>query len=220
MLDRLQQRLGYRFKDETLLQKALTHRSVGSNNNERLEFLGDAILGMVIAESLFQQYPEEREGALSRRRASIVKGESLAVVARMLNLGEFIKLGPGELKSGGFRRDSILADAVEAILAAIYLDSEINTVRKTILTLFESLIDSSMDPALLKDPKTRLQEYLQSRKIDLPIYEVISISGKDHNQLFQVSCCLASLNINTKGEGGSRRQAEQQAAEKALDEIK
>jgi len=209
--------LDYQFKQPRLLDDALTHRSVGSRNNERLEFLGDGILNFVIAAELFQLKPECKEGELSRLRASLVKGETLAVIARELSLGDCLKLGGGELKSGGYRRDSILADGVEAILGAIYRDSGFAACQTVILHLFESRLKNLPDTDLLKDPKTRLQEYLQSRQLGLPEYEVIKAVGKAHEQKFTVECRIKELDQLSQATASSRRKAEQAAALLILD---
>ena len=215
---RLMKQIGYCFKDESLLLNALTHRSVGQHNNERLEFLGDAILGMVIADELFQRFPESSEGEMSRLRASLVKGETLSELARDLSLGDYLKLGPGELKSGGFRRDSILADAFEAILAAVYLDSDLETCRNLILRQLESRLDSVSPDTVTKDPKTQLQEYMQARHLSLPVYDVINVAGKAHAQTFTVECRLESGDVVT-AIGSSRRKAEQAAASQLLEKM-
>lgn len=215
-LARLQRRLGYEFRDTTHLQLALTHRSFGSQNNERLEFLGDSILNMVIAERLYQTFPSAREGQLSRLRARLVKGVTLAEIAREFELGEFLSLGSGELKSGGFRRESILADALESIIGAIYLDSGFERCREMVLAWFDGRLERLSLQDTQKDPKTRLQEYLQSRQQPLPQYEVVSVEGEAHAQLFRVECSVPGLQTNTIGNGGSRRLAEQQAAREAL----
>ena len=213
----------YVFKDESLLNLALTHRSMGSKNNERLEFLGDSILGMVISSELFTRFPAEKEGVLTRLRSSLVKGETLSEIAAELNLGEFIKLGSGELKSGGFRRASTLADAVEAIIGAIYLDSYAehgtNKIEKIILSLFNERLNNCEPAGILKDPKTRLQEYLQSKNLPLPTYNVVSISGKEHLQTFKVSCSIEGVHNHVVATGDSRRKAEQAAADKALNTL-
>ncbi len=219
-MEKLSQLIGYQFKNKELLTLALTHRSMGSRNNERLEFLGDSILGMVISSELFKRFPNEKEGILTRLRSSLVKGETLSKIAAELNLGEFIQLGSGELKSGGFRRASTLADAVEAIIGAIYLDSckEYGTekIEKIILDIFKKRLDECEPGGVLKDPKTRLQEYLQSKNLPLPTYNVDSISGKEHLQTFKVSCSIEGFHNHVVATGGSRRKAEQAAAEKAL----
>ncbi|MBL1322105.1 MAG: ribonuclease III [Methylophaga sp.] len=204
------------FNNPSLLQQALTHRSVGSNNNERLEYLGDAILGFVIADALYKRFPNVKEGKLSRLRASLVKGVTLAEIARELNLGEVLILGPGELKSGGFRRESILADTVEAILGAFYLDSGLEQAQKLILHLFDERLDSIDIDEIIKDPKTRLQELLQSRKQSLPIYSVSEIKTKDSQPLFEASCQVELLKKPVIAQGNSHRKAEKKAAERAL----
>lgn len=208
--------LGYSFSDTGLLQVAVTHRSASSTNNERLEFLGDAVLGYVIAEWLYQDFPSANEGELSRLRANLVKKETLAELARSIDLGEYLRMGGGELKSGGFRRDSILADAMEAILGAIIMDAGFETCQQTIRTLLASRFQSMPSADDLKDSKTRLQEYLQSHKLELPEYRVSQVSGKSHNQHFVVECRVDSVQRACKGEGRSRRIAEQAAARQML----
>ena len=210
-------KLGYPFIDISLLTSALTHRSAATHNNERLEFLGDAIVNFVVGEALFKQFPQAQEGELSRLRAALVCQESLADIARDLTLGEYLLLGPGELKSGGHRRDSILSDALEAVVAAIYLDSDITKTSECVLRWFGSRIaQSALLP--LKDPKTRLQEFLQSRKKVLPQYDVVNIEGHDHDQLFTVHCSVVGI-MPTVGTGKNRRVAEQMAAEAALEQL-
>lgn len=220
-VDKVSQIFDYQFKDESLLNLALTHRSIGSKNNERLEFLGDSILGMVISSELFKRFPNEKEGVLTRLRSSLVKGDTLSEIATELNLGDYIKLGSGELKSGGYRRASTLADVIEAIIGAIYLDSKIDfgisKVEKIILNVFQRRIDNCEPAGVLKDPKTRLQEYLQSKNLPLPKYNVVSISGKEHLQTFKISCSIEGFSNHVVAKGTSRRKAEQAAAEKALD---
>lgn len=211
--DRLCRAIGYEFKNGGLLKIALTHRSVGPVNNERLEFLGDSILGFVISDWLFDNFPDVDEGQLSRLRASLVKGDSLAEIGRKLNLGKYLWLGPGELRSGGQSRGSILADTIEAIFAAVYFDGGYYASRQLILNLFEEKLVSINTIAQLKDPKTLLQEYLQARKCELPIYTVIGITGEPHDQLFTVTCEVKPFLINKQGEGCSRRKAEQHAAD-------
>ncbi|MDH5471454.1 MAG: ribonuclease III [Gammaproteobacteria bacterium] len=208
--------LGYEFGNSELLVEALTHRSVGAKNYERLEFLGDSILNFVIADQLFTRYPQYPEGDLSRLRASLVNKDSLAKIAKILNLGEYLILGSGELKSGGFRRDSILADTVEALIGAVYVDGGFELSRELVLHLYEELLGDVPDPATLKDPKTRLQELLQSRKLSLPVYEVTDISGKAHSQTFVVTCSINELDIESHGKANSRRKAEQKAAIEAI----
>ena len=213
-LDELAAIIGYRFTSASLLEEALTHRSKGALNNERLEFLGDAILGFVVAEVLFEKFPTEPEGVLTRFRASLVKKETLAEMARAYSLGEFLRLGPGELKSGGFRRDSILADAMEAIIGAMYLDSDMPTARDFVLRSLGARFDHLQ---IQKDPKTRLQEFLQAQRQPLPKYVVTAMHGTDHDQQFEVECQVEALPEPTRGAGGSRRKAEQAAAQQALD---
>jgi len=211
--------LGYQFEDSGLLEMAMTHRSVGSHNNERLEFLGDAVLGQVVAAWLYRTFAEASEGQLSRLRASLVKRETLAGIARSLNLGDYLRLGSGELKSGGFRRDSILADALEAILGSILLDGGFDTCRDCIHRLFDTRFKGLSPADELKDPKTRLQEYLQSRQLALPVYAMKQISGKDHQQHFMVECRVEALSTVVTGSGGSRRKAEQVAANNMLEQL-
>lgn len=215
-LDRLQRRLGYSFRDDNLLVLAMTHRSHGSRNNERLEFLGDSIVNMTVAEALYARFPAAREGQLSRLRARLVKGVTLAEIAREFELGDYLRLGSGELKSGGFRRESILADALESVIGAIYLDSGFETVRERILAWFGTRLETLSLQDTQKDPKTRLQEYLQSRQQTVPRYDVVSVEGEAHAQRFHVECSVPLLSERTRGTGGSRRLAEQQAAELAL----
>ncbi|WP_445621797.1 ribonuclease III [Kushneria sp. Sum13] len=212
----LSDRLGYRFDDKSRLELALTHRSYGGANNERLEFLGDSIVNFVVGEALYARFPQAREGQLSRLRARLVKGETLAELAREFELGQFLRLGSGEMKSGGHRRDSILADAVEAIIGAIYLDSDMVIARRCVLSWYEARLNALNLEDTQKDPKTRLQEFLQSRQIPLPRYEVLNIEGEAHAQQFTVSCHVDVLKAPTSGSGASRRHAEQQAAEQAL----
>ena len=216
-LDKIQKTLTYNFKQEDLLDQALTHRSYsGHSNNERLEFLGDSVLSLVISENIYRREPGASEGELSRIRASLVKQEALARVARDINLGDFIKLGSGELKSGGYRRSSILSDTLEAILGAIYLDAGFEQARETITVLYRDYLDTLPDGKTLKDSKTQLQEYLQSRQIDLPEYVVIQTVGKSHDQEFTVACNVDAIPLHSTGRGLSRKKAEQDAAQKAL----
>jgi ribonuclease-3 len=215
-LGRLERQLGYSFKDQDLMVLALTHRSFAGRNNERLEFLGDAILNFVAGEALFERFPQAREGQLSRLRARLVKGETLAVLARGFDLGEYLRLGSGELKSGGFRRESILADALEALIGAIYLDAGMEAARDRVLAWLTNEFDSLTLVDTNKDPKTRLQEFLQSRASELPRYEVVDIQGEPHCRTFVVECQIALLNDKTLGQGASRRIAEQVAAAAAL----
>jgi ribonuclease-3 len=216
----LLKKLEYSFNDIELLNEALTHRSYAAKNNERLEFLGDGILNFVIAHELFKKYPDVQEGDLSRLRANLVNKESLAVIAKQLELGDVIRLGSGELKSGGFRRPSILADAVESILGAVYSDGGFEPCRELIVRLYANRLASPTDLQSLKDPKTQLQELLQSRRFALPDYQVTDITGQAHAQVFHVRCSIKPMNIEVNGEGKSRRKAEQIAAEKAIAEVK
>lgn len=209
-------KLSISFKDESLLEQALTHRSVGSKNNERLEYLGDAILSFVIAEALFNSFPNVKEGKLSRLRALLVKGVTLAEIGRELDLGEVLILGAGELKSGGFRRESILADAVEAIFGALYLDQGIEVTKQLILALFAERIASIDITETVKDAKTRLQELLQSRKQVLPIYDVKEVKTESKQPVFEASCQVSLLDKVVVAQGSSHRKAEQKAAERAL----
>jgi ribonuclease-3 len=215
-LARLERQLGYTFQNQDLLILALTHRSFAGRNNERLEFLGDAILNFVAGEALFERFPQAREGQLSRLRARLVKGETLAVLARGFDLGEYLRLGSGELKSGGFRRESILADALEALIGGIYLDAGMDMARQRVLAWLSNELESLTLVDTNKDPKTRLQEFLQSRGTDLPRYDVVDIQGEPHCRTFFVQCEVALLNENTQGQGASRRIAEQVAAAAAL----
>jgi ribonuclease III len=208
--------LGYSFHNEELLRQALTHRSVRAKNNERLEFLGDSILNFVIAAYVYDRYPEAQEGDLSRIRASLVNKDALAKLGQKLQLGDFLELGAGELKSGGFRRQSILADAVEAIFGAVYLDSNFSRCVKIILKHYEDLLVEPLDARILKDPKTELQEYLQSRQCELPVYEMLEATGKPHAQTFKVRCSVSGMSETTVGVEKSRRRAEQEAARAML----
>lgn len=207
--------LNYRFRDSALAALALTHRSVGKPNNERLEFLGDALLGAFVAEMLYEAHPKASEGELSRLRAQLVNGQALAEIARELELGDAIKLGPGELKSGGFRRDSILADAFEASLAAVFLDGGFEACRQVVRELFGERIATLQRSS--KDAKTRLQEWLQGRGHALPQYELVDSHGEDHAKIFDVRCTVAEpWPYSADASGSSRRQAEQDAAEAVL----
>jgi ribonuclease-3 len=213
---RLQRKLGYQFGDPGLLTLALTHRSVGSRNNERLEFLGDSVLNHIIAEALYTRFPRAREGELSRMRAALVRGDTLAELARELDLGDNLLLGSGERKSGGHRRRSILADALEAVIGAILLDADIQRCRERVLAWFSPRLDAMMDEAVEKDPKTRLQEYLQGRGWPLPDYLLVNVQGEAHDQSFRVACRLEQPPLSVEGTGSSRRRAEQAAAIAAL----
>ena len=208
-------RIGYPFNDAGLLELALTHRSCGSHNNERLEFLGDAALNFIVGHAIFQRLPNSKEGELSRYRANLVKGVTLTEIANELELGEHLYLGGGEMKSGGHRRASILADTVEAIIGAIYLDGGMNACEKFVLNLYKSRLDN-LSTSSPKDPKTELQEFMQAGGNDLPQYEVVKISGEAHSQIFKVECHVQGLNKPTIGQGSSRRNAEKEAAQKAL----
>lgn len=215
----LYKRIGYTFNSADNLTQALTHRSAKKIHNERLEFLGDAILGMVIAKDLYQRFPAQPEGKLTRMRSSLVKGDTLAELAREFALGDLLLLGPGELKSGGFRRDSILADAVEAIIGAVYLEAGMDTCEQLVLQWFNQRIKALDPEAVSKDDKTRLQEYLQGRKLPLPVYQVTDIKGESHDQTFYVSCTAEGLNSPIVGVGNSRRKAEQKAARQAYGKL-
>jgi len=211
--------LGYQFDQPALLQRALTHRSYSSAHNERLEFLGDSVLNCTIAKFLYQTYPEVPEGDLSRLRSNLVNQQTLAVLAQQLNIGELLALGEGELKSSGARRPSILADSLEAVFGAVLLDSDFATAEKVVLGLYVPFIAKIDLQSLGKDAKTQLQEYLQGRKFPLPKYAVIDIKGEAHAQTFVVECEIEKLKIKTRGEGHSRRVAEQVAAEAAYKRI-
>ena len=212
----LQKQIGYAFKKPELLKQALSHRSYHGENNERLEFLGDSILNFVIAEALFDKFPEAEEGQLSRLRAALVQKATLAKIAGRLNLQNHLYLGAGELRSGGAQRSSILADAVEAVIAAIYLDSDFTRCRYCILSWFEPDLTGLSLSDIAKDAKSNLQEWLQARQISLPEYELIDTLGKDHAQTFIVRCFIKALDCSMEGRGSSRRQAEQEAAGKIL----
>jgi len=215
----LQNRLGHMFKDAALLQQALTHRSHSSLHNERLEFLGDSILNCVVASLLFDRYAKIDEGDLSRLRANLVKQQSLYEIAQRLELSQFLRLGEGELKSGGFRRPSILADTLEALFGAIFLDAGFNAARDAIRALYIPILDSVDPKTLGKDAKTLLQEYLQGKKIALPQYNVVATHGAAHNQQFEIECLVPKLDIQVFGTGGSRRAGEQAAAKLALEAV-
>ncbi|WP_117235707.1 ribonuclease III [Vibrio maerlii] len=218
-ISKLEKKIGYEFNNADHIHLALTHRSANGKHNERLEFLGDSILSFVIADDLYHRFPNVNEGDMSRMRATLVRGHTLAELGREFELGDYLKLGPGELKSGGFRRDSILADAVEAIIGAIYLDSDIEVVRGIVLSWYQTRLDAIQPGVSQKDPKTRLQEFLQGRKKPLPAYTVTNIKGEAHNQQFTVSCVIAGVEQPVIGKGTSRRKAEQAAAELALEKL-
>lgn len=215
----LYKKIGYEFNDVSLLEQAMTHRSYRGKHNERLEFLGDSILSFVIANALYHHFPKEREGDLSRMRSTLVRGQTLAELALEFSLGDFLRLGPGELKSGGYRRESTLADAVEAIIGAVYLDSDIETCRQLVLAWYQERLDAISPGSSQKDPKTLLQEYLQARKKPLPNYSVTDTKGQAHNQIFTVECEVEGM-APVIAKGGSRRKAEQKAAEQILKIIK
>jgi len=218
--EHLARRLDLAFQDASLLDSALRHRSAGSNNNERLEFLGDGVLNFIIAEQLFRLKPDATEGELSRLRATLVREDSLAEVARELELGDYLTLGSGELKSGGFRRASILADALEALIGAVYLDRGFDQTVALVLRLFQDKLRDLPEAAVLKDPKTQLQEWLQSRQQDLPTYEVVDVQGAAHAQTFTVACMVTDQSQPSIGKGSSRRKAEQAAARDMLNRVK
>ena len=216
-LDALQQAIGHRFTRPELLQQAVTHRSFGSPHNERLEFLGDSIVNCVIAIALFERFSELREGDMSRLRANLVRQEALYRLADGLKLGDYLQLGEGEMKSGGHRRPSILADALEAIFAAVFLDAGFEGAKAVIDRLYAASL-AGLDPArALKDPKTALQEWLQGRRMPLPRYSLADTRGEAHQQEFEVECEIAGLGLKTRGVGVSRRAAEQQSAQRALE---
>jgi len=212
----LAKKLSLNFKQPELFRIALTHRSMGANNNERLEFLGDSILGFVIAQKLYNNFPKASEGVLSRLRASLVNEESLASVAREHKIGDYLILGSGELKSGGFRRESILSDAVEAIIGALYIDQGILVCEEWVLSIFANKLENLNPESEQKDPKTRLQELMQSKGVELPKYELISMSGFAHAQTFKINCLTVLTENKSRGEGNSRKKSEQAAAEKML----
>ena len=221
MLDRgrLQRAVGHSFQDEALLTLALTHRSAGRHNNERLEFLGDSIVNHIVAEAIYQRFPTAPEGDMSRLRASLVRRDTLAKLARELELGEFLVLGPGERKSGGHRRDSILSDALEALAGAILLDGGIERCRECVLAWFGERLGEMTLESAGKDPKTRLQEFLQGRGYPLPEYQLLEVQGDDHDQQFHVACRLERPSLVAEGGGSSRRKAEQAAAHAALERL-
>ena len=215
-IEQLEQIIEYSFKDRALLRQALVHRSFGEHHNERLEFLGDSLLGSIIAEKLFRDYPQAPEGFLTRSRSYLVNQRTLAEIAADLNLGSMLIIGEGEKKNRGFERPSILSDAVEALIAAIYLDGGIEPCRKFIFTFFKAKINSMGEQTSLKDSKTLLQEYLQKKKCALPDYQIVSRTGADHKQTFTVSCVVQELGITETAQGKSKRIAEQNAAKQIL----
>ncbi len=212
----LQDGLGYRFRDPRLLDQALTHRSHGTPHNERLEFLGDGVLNCIVAAELYTRFAELKEGELSRLRANLVREQRLHELATGLALGEHLRLGEGELKSGGFRRPSILADALEALIGAVFLDGGFEAAREVVARLYQPLLATLGFTGADKDPKTRLQEWLQSRRYALPQYSVVATHGAAHNQRFEVECLVPELAVRTVGTGASRRLAEQEAARAAF----
>ncbi|MGI2169018.1 ribonuclease III [Shewanella sp. MF05960] len=216
-LPRLCRTLGYEFNNVELLTQALTHRSAANKHNERLEFLGDSILSIVISDALYHQFPKATEGDLSRMRATLVKGDTLTLIAKEFKLGDYLFLGPGELKSGGFRRESILADAVEAIIGAVYLDANLDVCRGLLLSWYEERLANIKPGINQKDPKTILQEHLQGFKKPLPDYQVVAVEGEAHDQTFTVECKISELNQVVTGVASSRRKAEQLAAAQVLE---
>ncbi|UOY04686.1 ribonuclease III [Candidatus Blochmanniella pennsylvanica] len=222
LVNALQEKLGYIFNRYDLLLQALTHRSSSNQHNERLEFLGDAILNYVIANLLYHRFPHISEGGMSRMRANLVRENTLATLAREFNLGDYLQLGQGELKSGGYQRESILANTIEALIGGIFLDSNIQTIEILIINWYKIRIDH-MDPYASydtqKDPKTRLQEYMQRRRLPLPVYWINQIIGEAHNQIFTINCQVSELTQPIIGCGSSRRRAEQNAAAKVLEAL-
>lgn len=215
----LQQALGYEFQDSSLLSLALSHRSIGARNNERLEFLGDSLVNHVVAEALYKQYPTAPEGEMSRRRAHLVKGETLAAIAREKSIGDCLELGVGERKSGGHRRKSILADALEALAAAILLDSDFETAKSVVFSWFQSRLNDEASFAASKDAKTSLQEWLQGRGLALPEYHLVATRGEDHQKVFVVECRVPSKGLKETASASSRRRAEQTSAQRVLDRL-
>lgn len=219
-MKKLQQKINYTFTDSSLLRQALTHRSANKKNNERLEFLGDSILGLVISADLYNRFGYVDEGKLSRLRSQLVRGKTLAQIGASLDLSSFVILGSGELKSGGYRRESIQADAVEAIFGAIYIDSDFETVRNVVLGLYEDLLNNINPNDSLKDSKTELQEFLQKRGMSLPKYDLVSTVGKDHKAIFTVNCFLADQKIQVENKATSIKKAEQVCAQMLLEKLK
>ena len=218
-MDKLQKNISYQFNNVELLKQALTHRSVSKKNNERLEFLGDSILGCIISRELYQRFPLIDEGQLSRLRSHLVRGQTLAKLAKTINLSETLVLGQGELKSGGFRRESIQADAFEAILGAIFLDSDYLTVSGVVLKLYEDLLNDASPEDSLKDFKTQLQELLQKKGYSLPQYELIKTKGQDHDAIFYVRCIVSEYDLEVEREAKSIKRAEQACAESLLERL-
>ncbi len=218
-LEQLARVMGHGFSDAGLLAHALTHRSAGGTHNERMEFLGDALLGYLIAEALYHRFPDANEGELTRLRSTLVRRDTLAEIARGLELGSHLTLGCGEVKTGGYRRDSILANTLEALIAAVYLDAGIAACRVFVLRVVDPFLSDLCVKDPIKDPKSRLQEYLQSRHQTLPVYSVLSKTGTNHDQVFQVSCRIESLSEVFLGVGSTRRRAEQDAAFRVLETL-
>jgi ribonuclease-3 len=214
------QKIGYQFKDESLLTMAITHRSFSANNNERIEFLGDSLLNMIVAESLYSRFPNLREGELSRIRALLVSGKTLAELATEFDLGSFLRLGAGEKNTGGHRRNSTLADVVEALIGAIFIEAGFDVCRERVLAWFDSRLTVLNPESSHKDAKTELQESLQARKLPLPDYQLLDTEGADHQQTFIVSCSVSLLTSSISASGSSRRKAEQAAAKKVLTALK
>lgn len=219
-LQRLSRKLGYQFRNLALLKQALTHCSASNDNNERFEFLGDSILSFVIANALFERFPNESEGQLSRLRAFLVRGDMLAEIAMELQLGDYLYLGQGELKSGGFRRASILADALEAVIAAVFFDGGMDASQQLILKLYHERLGDDALQNNLKDAKTQLQEFLQAKKLPLPEYTLLKVEGEEHDQTFHFLCSVSGINKTTIGIGGNRRKAEQESAKLLLNFLK
>lgn len=217
---RLEKALGHTFADPGLLQTALTHRSHGTPHNERLEFIGDSVLNCAVALELYRRFPALAEGEMSRLRANLVRQDTLHQIADTLQLGDCLRLGEGELKSGGHRRPSILADAVEAIIGAVHLDAGFDAATALVGRLYDSRLGEIVPGQQIKDPKTRLQEYLQGRRLALPQYTLLDTLGEAHAQSFRVACTIDALRVRTEGDGPSRRAAEQMAAERALENLK
>ncbi len=218
-LDKLQRKLNYQFNDPSWLTLALTHRSKSKKNYERLEFLGDSFLGFVVSDYLYSKFTDQPEGVLTRLRANVVRQKSLATIAREFELNDFLILGAGEGKSGGHHRDSTLSDTLEAIIAAIYLDGGDQAAKRFVETTFAQTLDALNPAVQLKDAKSSLQEWLQKRGYAVPEYSVLNITGKDHKQTFEVECCVVDIDKKFSAKGGSRRKAEQKAAQKALDDL-
>lgn len=218
-MNKLTKLLGSELMATDTFVRAITHRSADGKHNERMEFLGDSVLGLIITTELYKRIPRASEGYLSRLRASLVNENALAGIAADLSIGDFLRLGPGELKSGGFRRKSIIADAFEALVGCIYLEQGMEAAKTFVLTAYGNRLDNLPSEDDLKDPKSRLQEYLQSRSHDLPEYNLIDVQGEAHRQTFTAECVIPKLNIRTQGTASSRRKAEQAAARQAFDEV-